>query len=240
MNLLFNDYTILSLGFNCNIKKYIDKIRPNSPTQFFDYIGTSMWGINELIRNNFSDIFNIDEFENMKTNIYYGEIATNKKYYLRFFHDLKNVENNNTKILNYNNNIHVCKKNNFDECKEKYERRSQRFIELLNSSNKILFIRLQENINNIIKHDMYKDKYKKSELEYTFELSNTLKNMYPKLEFIIITISNNQKNEFYKDKNIIVLEQIENITNYETCDIILEKLFDTNKNFIINCITNNI
>jgi hypothetical protein len=136
---IFDKYILLSLGSNCNVKKYLDKIRPNNPTQFFDYIGTSMWGINELIANDFTDMFNINDFESIKTNIKYGDIITNKKYYLRFLHDLKNINFNKPKILNYNNNIHICKASNFIECQHKYERRSERFIELLHSSNKILF-----------------------------------------------------------------------------------------------------
>ena len=69
MDLLFNKYTLISLGYNCNIKKYIDSIRLNNPTHFFDYIGTSMWGINELILHNFTDIFNINDFIKIRTNI---------------------------------------------------------------------------------------------------------------------------------------------------------------------------
>jgi hypothetical protein len=237
MDLLFNNYTLISLGYNCNIKKYIDSIRPNIQTQFFDYIGTSIWGINELIMHNFTDIFNIDDFIKIRTNIRYNEIITNKKYYIRFLHDLKNIENNKNKIFNYNNAIHVCKKNNFDECKEKYERRSQRFIEMLNSSNKILFIRLQEDVKCIIENDIIKNKIKKSELEYTFELSNTLKNMYPKLEFLIITISK-ENNQYYKDNNIIVIKELEDLTKYETCVEKLEKLFKENNDFLVSIINN--
>ena len=150
---------------------------------------------------------------------------------------MKNIENNKNKIVNYNNAIHVCKKSNFEECKDKYERRSQRFIDVLNSSNKLLFIRIQEDMNCIIKHDMYKDKYVKSELEYTFELSNILKNMYPKLEFLIITISKDE-NQYYKDNNIIVIKELEDLTDYETCVIKLEKLFTQNNDFLVSILNN--
>ena len=105
---------------------------------------------------------------------------------------------------------------------------------MLNSSKKILFIRLQEDFNCTIKHDMYKDKLNKTELEYTFELSDTLKRMYPNLDFLILTISSDHENKYYKDNNIIVLKQIEDLTNYETCEITLQKLFDSNNDFIIN------
>jgi len=234
MNNIFDKYLLLSLGTNCNVKKYIDTIKPNNPTQFFDYIGTSMWAINELIENDFSGVFNIDDFESMKTSTNYGDIVTNKKYYLRFLHDLKNIDNDKLRVFKYKDSISVCKASNFVECKEKYERRSKRFIDLLSGSNKILFIRLEEDNRNRIMYDMYKEKLQKSELEYTFDLSNTLKRKYTNLDFMILVISFNHDNMYYAKSNVIVLKMIDIIDEYETAGTTIEKLFIFNKDFLLN------
>ena len=231
---IFDKYILLSLGSNCNVKKYIDTIKPNNPTQFFDYIGTSMWAINELIENDFTDIFNKDDFENMRTNTKYGNIVTNKKYYLRFLHDLKNIDHDKTKVYTINNNIHVCKANNFAECKDKYDRRRQRFIDILTSSNKILFIRLEEDNRDRIIYDIYKDKLQKSELEYTFDLSNTLKRKYTSLDFMILVISFNHDTTYYQEHNVIVLKMIDIIDEYETADSKIEKLIIFNKELLLS------
>jgi hypothetical protein len=231
---IFDKYILLSLGSNCNVKKYIDTIKPNNPTQFFDYIGTSMWAINELIENDFTDIFNKDDFENMRTSTKYGDIVTNKKYYLRFLHDLKNIDHDKTKVYTINNKIHVCKANNFAECKDKYDRRRQRFIDILTSSNKILFIRLEEDNRDRIIYDIYKDKLQKSELEYTFDLSNTLKRKYSGLDFMILVISFNHDTTYYQEHNVIVLKMIDIIDEYETADSKIEKLIIFNKAFLLS------
>ena len=231
---IFDKYILLSLGSNCNVKKYIDTIKPNNPTQFFDYIGTSMWAINELIENDFSDIFNKDDFENMRTSTKYGSIITNKKYYIRFLHDLKNIDNDKTRVLTINNNIHVCKANNFTECKDKYDRRIIRFINILNSSNKVLFIRIEEDNRNRIINDIYKDKLQKSELEYTFDLSNTLKRKYSSLDFMILVISFNHDTIYYLEHNVIILKMIDIIDDYETADSKIEKLIIFNKDLLLS------
>ena len=64
---------IISLGSNCYNKIYLNKIGIKRETNYFDYIGTSMWAINELfIMNKFKDVFsNKDNFINMFTYYYY-------------------------------------------------------------------------------------------------------------------------------------------------------------------------
>ena len=76
----------LSLGNNCFIKKYLNTIQPGE-TNFFDYIGSSQWSINELFLNDFANLFNKEDYVNTKVLTDY-ECVTHKHYYLRFLHDL--------------------------------------------------------------------------------------------------------------------------------------------------------
>ena len=79
---------IISLGSNCFIKLFLNDINYKEETYFFDYIGTSMWSINELIENNFNDLFNKDKFEK-KQILFLGKDKYIYQYYLRFKHDVK-------------------------------------------------------------------------------------------------------------------------------------------------------
>ena len=78
---------IISLGCNCFIKFFLKHIEYEQETHFFDYIGCPMWSVHELIKNNFSDVFNIEEYKNEYTLIGLPKIVTNSRYNLKFKHD---------------------------------------------------------------------------------------------------------------------------------------------------------
>ena len=44
---------VSSLGYNCYTKLYFNSRKMDKETQFFDYIGTSVWSIIELLENDF-------------------------------------------------------------------------------------------------------------------------------------------------------------------------------------------
>lgn len=129
---LFKNYQLISLGYSCYPKLFIDKIIKKE-THFFDWVGSSTWSIKTLLENNFYNVVNRD-------NYYYWNVSFvphcaenfiyNKEYYLRFIHD--------EDFLNTNEQW-----NNF---KNKYSRRIERFNQLLTSNNDLLFVYLEENI----------------------------------------------------------------------------------------------
>ena len=91
MNKFFKSFDkIISLGSNCYIKMFLESHLIKKETQFFDYIGSSMWSINELLKNDFKGLYDYKNFEKKhilnKGDIY---IFTNNLYYLRFKHDFK-------------------------------------------------------------------------------------------------------------------------------------------------------
>jgi len=124
---------IVALGSNCYPKLFIrEYLKPaNGETQLFDYCGTSMWSINALIRADFagilSDLSCIPIMENA------GPIVTNTKYYIRFLHELASVREANTPLF-----------------RERMDRRIARFKKLLMDSERILFVRYQENADGRI------------------------------------------------------------------------------------------
>jgi hypothetical protein len=243
MDKIIKEYQIVPLGYNCFVKKYLNYIGISQETQLFDYIGSSMWGINNFIENDYKNLFNLNEYELLQINTNKTEeIVTHKKYYFRFLHDLKDVPKKNYDIKYINNKyskniIKIQNRNNdilFNNFQEKYERRIIRFIDLINTKNKIIFIRIEEKINNRIMYDFIKDNYYKDEIEYLKDFTNIIKKINNNMEFYIIFISKKLPNSFID--NIIILNDTENINNYDNCDIKLNDLFNKNKDFLMSFI----
>jgi len=240
-----NKYKILSLGYNCFIKKYINDIGISQETNLFDYIGTSMWTINKLFENDFIDLFNIDEYENIQILKDGEKVITNKRYYIRFMHDFKNLQNGNDRKLLLNNdnkkfimntlinyNIMDEMKKRFNSFKETYIRRINRLKNILNTEKNILFIRFEEPQENRIIYNEYKENFKKLELEYIKDFSNIIKLQYPNLNFKIIYISNTHKLNYLKDFNIIILNTDKKIDSWGNSSSILINIFEINKKFL--------
>jgi len=130
MDIFFNGKfkRIFSLGSNCYPKFFISKIlKPlNRETDFFDYVGSSMWSINALLLNDFAGLYDHKNFAFMSVLEGAPPVVINTKYYLRFKHDLATVADAN--------------KNAF---KEKLARRLNRFNAGL-TADSVLFIRQEE------------------------------------------------------------------------------------------------
>jgi hypothetical protein len=119
---------IFSLGSNCYPKFFISKVlKPlNRETDFFDYVGASMWSINSLLLNDFAGLYDDKNFALMPILEGAEPIVINTKYYLRFKHDLATV-------------AHATKAS----FKEKLARRLKRFNAGL-TADSVLFIRQEE------------------------------------------------------------------------------------------------
>ena len=234
-----NYSNIISLGSNCFFKMYISYLKINQETNYFDYIGSSMWAIVDLFKNNELDkVFNKKEdFENMSI-MSKGDdkfIITNRKYYLRFKHNFKQDYKNFTNTSLKGDEL-------FNNVKESYKRRSERLINQFSNfdsnSKPILFLRYEEDNDYRIIHDDYKDKNIKSELDYLIDFSNLLKKKYENLKFHILFFTTNQKeNVFLKDENIILINiKNKNLIKWDTCCKDFDKIFSDNDVFIKKCL----
>lgn len=190
----------LSIGYNCFPKMYISKKLCNGPTNFFDYIGTSMWSINEILSNDFfigsNKLFNKSDYG--KINIRANNascILGNKKYFLRFVHDIHKPNDIN------NDNL-------FNNFVDKYERRAVRFMETLKSAQEnkqsILFMRIEE--KTIIPREyMEKSSGPGAELEKIKEFSSIVKSKFNGLKFFVIYLTTKYESKLYGDDNILVV-----------------------------------
>jgi hypothetical protein len=239
----FSNYKIISLGYNCFIKKYMIDIGISQETNLFDYIGTSMWTINKLFENDFKDLFNLEEYEKIKILVNdstYNNVVVNKRYYIRFMHDFKNpslpsINSKFSVLKNFNYDIMDDVKIKFKSFKETYERRINRLKKLLIDEKKILFIRFEEPMNNRIIYDEYKKNFERSELNNIIDYSTMLKINYKKLEFKIIYLSNTHETKYLKENNIIILNiGKEIIDSWGNCTSGFKNIFDKNKSLLIS------
>jgi len=174
-----------------------------------------MWSVYELVKNGFSDVFNIDEYKNEYTIIGQPEIVTNSRYNLKFKHDLSTDK---FKFLDQ-----------FDEFREKYIRRIERFQDLLTkSSESVLFMRFEEMMENRIVSCSYKEQNKISEYEYIKLFSKHLRINFPQLKFKIIFISKTRNDEVDDENNIVTIREIatNKITNYLSAGRLIKELLN--------------
>jgi hypothetical protein len=239
MDYFSKNYKIISLGYNCNIKIYTLNIGIAQETNLFDWAGTSMWAINKLFENDFSNLFNIKEYCEMKIlKNDSGPIKTNKRYYIRLKHEFNKIKEKNILPINSKDTnkfllINNTKKQtdieiNFNIFKSTYERRIFRLKKILNEEKNILFIRLEESMKNRIIYDEYKDNFKKSELEHIKDYSKIIKLQYPNLNFKIIYISKLNKTDLIKEFNLLILNTDTDKINWTNCADKLKELFDIN------------
>ena len=66
MDKLFEKFNVvMSLGYNCYTKLYLNSKKIEQETHFFDYIGTSVWTIIDLLNNDFEGVFDNENYEIM-------------------------------------------------------------------------------------------------------------------------------------------------------------------------------
>lgn len=200
----FTNITFISLGYNCSVKMYINTIA-SQPTHLFDWIGSPMWGINKFINNSFH-LFNKDDYKPLQIyteNEDNSHMHCNTLYYFKFIHDIPTNCTIDKTLIHHNKHGGIKKVNYYDVFKKKYTRRIERFNSLLCSNKCIVFIRLEEGIENKVIHENYKNLYLVSELEYVKEFIHIIKNKYPTLKFRVIYISKSQQTELNNDLLIL-------------------------------------
>lgn len=206
MEILKKNYKFISLGYNCCFKKYIQNKIIKQETQLFDYIGTPMWAINEIVENN----FNSDELckgENyQKIEIYEKsdkKILVNIKYFIRIIHEITDINDN---LIN------------------QMKRRCERLHNIFKNTKKIIFLRYEEKMDKK-EFPEYKEKYETKELDYIKQFANLIKFKYPQLEFKIIYVSITEDNNIFKEYNLLVINTKINI-DYNNCLVEFSNLFN--------------
>ena len=204
---LKSKYTnILSLGSNCYPKLFIQRVvKPlEGETQLFDYIGTSVWSINALLRADFKDLTTVSMTPILDK---VRPIVTNTEYYVRFMHELRNASD--------------AEKPAF---KEQIARRIQRFTSTMSDPAKnILFIRWQENPKGRIVYPNFP-----TTTEYE-ELSTFVALIKEKYGAAVTVIYINTEQEGWNEARNILSVKIPSLTvDFRIAAARIKSLFETN------------
>jgi len=209
---------IICLGSNCYAKMLLDsglKIKQN--THFFDYIGTSMWSILELLKNNFEGMYERENYKKIRVLKSEGDdfMITNIKYYIRVKHDFKQ---------NFKVGVEdEIKEEEFKKFIEKYKRREERIKEIFDSEEAILFIRYEEQNQNRINY--YENKIEEYEgiIKFLKEMRNKNDNTS------MIYLSETRETNYDKDNRILTLNVKEKINHWSKAPDILKKVILKNE-----------
>jgi Putative papain-like cysteine peptidase (DUF1796) len=181
---------IISLGYVCNVTEYLNASGNRDKAYVFDRLATPMWAVNELITNGFENFLNHD---NIKSDVLFDKsdkkYVYDAKYYIRLPLSHKQFDNR------------------IEHFAEKIHERKDRFLQLLNEKNKILFIRDQEpteyaDLGNRKSYPEYEQKYQQTEIDYLRTLCIHLETTYPNLDFKILYL--NENGSFVDPNNRII------------------------------------
>ena len=142
----------ISLGSTCSVKYQLRNNNIDIETLPFDWVRTiDLEDINDCIQNNFIDYTNniiqisiSDKFNYIQDDTFdisNTEVKTyivKNKYNIKFYHDLKSLD-----------------QSELENFKQKYQRRIDRFYNIIKSNNKITFIRDELNIKKITIDKIY-------------------------------------------------------------------------------------
>lgn len=180
----------ISLGYVCNVAEYLQREKKRKEAYVFDRFATPMWAIDELVKNNFEDFLQI---ENLKCESLFEnsdkKYAYDSKYYIRVPLNVSQAEKR------------------FPSLQVTTTRRKERFMNILNGDDSVLFIRTQEpssykDLGRRIEKEEYKEKYEHDEKHYLDSFSQHLKLTYPSLNFKILYLSD--MGNFVDEQNNIV------------------------------------
>jgi len=217
---------ISSLGHNCYPKLYFTSKKIDQETHFFDYIGTSVWSIIELLENDFEGMFDKDNYKIMNImkdgdNKY---LVVNQKYFIRCKHEFKKT------LLNENCEIDKEELNIFID---KMKRRKEKLMNMLSNNKSLIFIRYEEDHTNrrILKD--YERKLKTPYIDNLKILSDMFRKINPMKKIIIVNVSHlNDKTEYIEEYGIIKIKMKKRIECWSQASIEIENAFLNERKFI--------
>jgi hypothetical protein len=185
---------VISIGYICNVSMLLGTTLKN--VYPFDRAATPMWAVTQLIETDFTNFMLKDAIEGRE--IFENENlkklkAVDKNYYIRMIMKTPLSEERYTK---FSKNIFGAR---------------DRFIERINSGNRVLFIRSREPMVDVdgnprIIYPEYQDKYSKDETEYLKDFSKLLKRKYPTLDFSILHMSGSDE-ELDEEHRIVTIPE---------------------------------
>ena len=209
----------ISLGYNCFVRVYLQEFVKATPRYPFDWTGTPMWAICELMDSNFSDFNNPEKLVVRKRFMNSDEMyLTNTQYNTVFLHDYgKDPTSISTEL--------------YEKVKNDYERRIERWNDALLGKDHLLFFRLEMSERPRVPYEG--STRSKSETEYLWEFTDKLKSRGTNYHILYITHSTPQG--YDAERKIIHLNYTPNKAGMIIMGRHVEAIVNANKKFIKEC-----
>lgn len=169
----------ISLGYNCFVKKYCDdQLQRKQETNFFDYVGSPMWAVEQLLCDNFKcfEAATVADFEMFESVLNLWTL-THMQLYLRFRHDYRCTATEQTLSAKA-----------VEAVIQKYNRRAKRFLHHLEHKKRICFLRLSENMHKrkTLVHD---EQVRCSEVTHLNNISRLFEERFPQMQCHFVLLS---------------------------------------------------
>jgi hypothetical protein len=211
MNSLFGkpDAIPVSLGFNCSVARCIEMLSERDghfyERQVFDWLGTSMWAIVMLIKDDFRNLLDKRLLEYRKRYTHTDELyPINIKYDIPMLHEF---EKRNSVRVREAELIPIV---------EKYQRRIERFNGLLRGDKEIVFIRLERDASDKISTPESAP-YVVNEIKSLLEFVGILRAAGTKYSIVYLTYT---REDGYDPENRIYFLHCENTRDMKREDVL--------------------
>lgn len=188
----------------------------------FDWIGTPMWSVNEIVENNFADLINRETIKPRRR--YVSEptrLLTHDKYNVVYLHD-------------FGKNIDQINEETWKKAEDGYKRRIERWNSALSSGYSILFIRLEQDKKDRIEYPEFERERGSDELYQIQRFSESMKSRG--VNYMILFLSTTHPTEFDVEKRICIVQ----FAKKDPAMIIggdhIDKIVQANMVYIRNCL----
>lgn len=127
-----DEMIVISLGANCGPKLFFRSVGKTGETFPFDWVGSSMWAINELVQDGFARFMQDKNLVYLPVLDHHPPVLVDMNYYIRLIHE-----------------------NPRSDFKRAYQRRARRFLDAIKVFPKILFIRVEETQEGRIRYPAF-------------------------------------------------------------------------------------
>lgn len=211
----------ISLGYNCFVRVYFQEFLKATARFPFDWAGTPMWAVCELMDSDFAEFVARDRLTPRKRFTDSEELfLTNTRYNMVFQHD-------------YGKDPTAIPRDTYTRVTEEYERRLQRWRDALAGTQPLLFFRLEMPERSRIEYEG--STRPKTEMEYLWEFTEKLKARGT--NYHIIYITHTQPQGYDAARKIISLQYTPKKAGMVVMGRHIDAIMTVNRAFIRSCIT---
>ncbi len=234
MNVLFGrpDVIPVSIGYSCHTKVFCEMLAEmdrgsGAARQPFDWLGTPMWSVNEIIAKDFADLTDKTKIKPRRRFVFdQTPFLTHDTYNVVYLHD-------------YGKNIQAVPDKVWEDVAEAYTRRVERWNATLASRRPILFIRLEQDKKERIKYPEFSgtEVDKREDEAYQVELfADTMRSKG--IKCMVLFLGTSYPRSYNEEKQICTVQYAKQDPKLITSGDHIMSIVQANIGFIRGCMKN--